>query len=583
MRLRVTGLAVCLGAVAAAPFGCGSDRDPYRRGIEETSFADAATESGCVGLERRCSRDLRSVIDGCDESLVVAVCPPDQGCAAGVCVPACSAAVSSAATTGCEFAALAPSRYEESRGSCFGALLTNTWGAPARIEAEYAGSAIDLAVSARVVRTSGDGVTYEPFTGEIQPGEIAVLFLNHAPERPVGRPPTGVGWVPCPAGITPAVVVDASIKGTARGQSFRIKTSAPVSAYSIYQLGKPGGHAATATLLLPVPAWKTGYIVTDAWEGDVGFPATQIVAAEDDTEVTIVSSADILPGPDVEGAAQGAAKTYRMKRGEALQFAQREQLDGSRIEATKSVAVLGGHECMNIPTGKRWCDQAQLQLFPVQSWGHEYAAAPHLSRREHGEPEPYLYRIVAAVDGTVLTYDPRRPPDAPTALGAAASRTFMTNEPFVVSSQDADHPITAYSYMTGLEFGKAKMDDGDPEFTYVIPTDQYLDRYVFYVAPSYRNSHLVVVRARSGGDDFQPVTLDCAGPLAGWEPLGTEGKYELVRVRLGGGGACGPGRHEMTSPGPFSVTIWGTDVASSYAYPGGAALRPLNAVGGLVR
>ncbi|MBX3209537.1 MAG: IgGFc-binding protein [Labilithrix sp.] len=583
MRLRATGLAVCLGAVAAAPFGCGSDRDPYRRGIEETSFADAAAGNGCVGLERRCSRDLRAVVDGCDESLVVAVCPPDQGCAAGVCVPACSAAVSSAATMGCEFAALAPSRYDESRGSCFGALLTNTWGAPARIEAEYAGSAIDLAVSARVVRTSGDGVTYEPFTGEIQPGEIAVLFLNHMPERPVGPSPTGVGWVPCPADVTPAVVVDASIKGTARGQSFRIKTSAPVSAYSIYQLGKPGGHAATATLLLPVPAWKTGYIVTDAWEGDVGFPATQIVAAEDDTEVTILSSADILPGPDVEGAAKGAPKSYRMKRGEVLQFAQREQLDGSRIEATKSVAVLGGHECMNIPTGKRWCDQAQLQLFPVQSWGREYAAAPYLSRRDRGEPEPYLYRIVAAVDGTVLTYDPRRPPDAPTALDAAASRTFMTNEPFVVSAQDSEHPITVYAYMTGVEFGKAKMDDGDPEFTYVIPTDQFLDRYVFYVAPSYRNSHLVVVRARSEGKDFEPVTLDCAGPLVGWEPLGTGGKYELVRVRLGDGGACGPGRHEMTSPGPFSVTVWGTDVASSYAYPGGAALRPLNAVGGLVR
>lgn len=583
MRLWATSLAVVLGAVAVAHFGCGADRDPYRRGIEETSFADAAAADGCVGLERRCSRDLRAVVDGCDESLVVAVCPPDRGCAAGACVPACSAAVSSAATVGCEFAALAPSRYDESRGSCFGALLTNTWGAPARIEADYAGSPIDLAVSARVVRTSGDGVTYEPFTGEIQPGEVAVLFLNHLPERPVGRPPTGVGWVPCPADVTPAVLVDTSIKGTARGKSFRIKTSAPVSAYSVYQLGRPGGHAASATPLLPVPAWKTGYVVTDAWEADVGFPATQIVAAEDETDVTVAGSATILPGPEVEGAPMGTPQTYRLNRGDVLQFAQSEQLAGSRVEASKSVAVLGGHECMNIPTGKRWCDQAQLQLFPVRSWGREYVAAPHLSRRVDGAPESYFYRIVAAVDGTALTYDPRRPADAPTVLDAAGSRIFMTHEPFVVSSQDSDHPITVYAYMTGLEFAKAKMDDGDPEFTYVIPTDQYLDRYVFYVAPSYRSSHLVIVRARPDGRDFQPVNLDCAGPLDGWSPVGSAGKYELVRVSLGAGGGCGPGRHEMSSTGPFSVTVWGTDVATSYAYPGGAAIRELNAVGGLVR
>ena len=572
-------LAGLLGAVAATPSGCGSGRDGFDSGALGTSFADAAAP-GCVGVERRCSRDLRSVLDGCDESLVVAECPPDQGCAAGACVPACSAAVSSAATVGCEFAALPPSRYDESRGSCFGALLRNSWGSPARIEAEWAGSPIDLAASARIVRTSGDGVTYEPFTGEIQPGDVAVLFLNHLPERPEGIPPTGVGWTPCPAGVTPAVLEDTSISKTARGQSFRIKTSAPVSAYSIYQMGKPGGVAASASLLLPIPAWKERYVVTDAWQRDVGLPTTQIVAAENDTEVTIVSSATILPGADVEGAAKGVPHTYRLSRGEVLQFAQNDELAGSWIESTKSVAVLGGHECMNIPTGMRWCDQAQLQLLPVQSWGREYAAAPHLSRRADGQPESYVFRVVAAVDGTVLTYEPEKPTDAPSTLDAGDSRTFVTHEPFVVSSQDSDHPIMVYAYMTGMEFGQAVMQEGDPEFTYVIPTDQYLDRYVFYVAPSYRNSHLVVVRARTDGKPFEPVTLDCAGQLDAWSPIGTSGRYELTRIRLGAGGPCGPGRHEMSSPGPFTVTVWGTDEASSYAYPGGAALRALNRVGG---
>jgi hypothetical protein len=109
-----------------------------------------------------------------------------------------------------------------------------------------------------------------------------------------------------------------------------------------------------------------------------------------------------------------------------------------------------------------------------------------------------------------------------------------------------------------VEFAKAEREDGDPEFTYVIPTEQYLDHYVFYADRTFRNSHLVVVRSRAEGKDFQPVALDCAGPLDGWKPLGSDGTHELVRVRLRkdsvdqhvGTGTCTAGRHEIDSSGP---------------------------------
>ena len=68
--------------------------------------------------------------------------------------------------------------------------------------------------------------------------------------------------------------------------------------------------------------------------------------------------------------------------------------------------------------------------------------------------------------------------------------------------------------------------------------------------------------------------------------MGSSGKYESARVFLTkrgapqkiGTGTCGAGRHEIRSPGPFSVTIWGTGYAASYGYPGGSAIRKLDSV-----
>jgi hypothetical protein len=41
-------------------------------------------------------------------------------------------------------------------------------------------------------------------------------------------------------------------------------------------------------------------------------------------------------------------------------------------------------------------------------------------------------------------------------------------------------------------------------------------------------------------------------------------------------GACDNGRHEMTSPAPFGITVWGFDNAVSYPYRAGASVKPIN-------
>jgi len=88
--------------------------------------------------------------------------------------------------------------------------------------------------------------------------------------------------------------------------------------------------------------------------------------------------------------------------------------------------------------------------------------------------------------------------------------------------------------------------------------------------------------------DFEPVELDCAGTLIGWQPLGD---LEYTRVDLVTGnfedvGNCSNGRREMTSEAPFGVTVWGWGTLGiepsthdvSYAYPAGASVQVINEV-----
>jgi hypothetical protein len=230
------------------------------------------------------------------------------------------------------------------------------------------------------------------------------------------------------------------------------------------------------------------------------------------------------------------------------------------------------------------------------------------------------WRIVGAVNGTTLTYDPAAPAGAPTALAAGQVAGFESPGPFVVRSQDAAHPFYLAEYMTGgdippyFQTNNVETPDdgeGDAEFVNVVPPAQYLSRYTFFTDPTYPETNLVVVRVKDPGlGVFPDVTLDCVpGALAGWTAVGTTGLYELARVDLSTGdfqgvGGCDNGVHTIQAsfagvdsgvPVPrFGVTVWGwgntitlpqpndLDPRStrwvSYAYPAGANFAPLNAV-----
>jgi hypothetical protein len=241
----------------------------------------------------------------------------------------------------------------------------------------------------------------------------------------------------------------------------------------------------------------------------------------------------------------------------------------------------------------------------VRALGSEYVGVRYRNRYANIEESP-PWRIIGAANGTVLTWDPSPPSGAPTTLSLGQVAQFNSNGPFVVSSQDSNHPFYVSAHMTGAEqfdpgFVDGGMTDvpgdgrGDAEFVNVIPPAEYIPSYVFFTDPTYPETDLVIVRT-SGSGGFADVTLDCAGTLSGWAPVGTSGKYEYTRFDLvtgnfQGTGSCNNGRHSISSSAPFGVTVWGWGSAAtgeegmgfytqyvSYAYPAGAAVAGINQV-----
>lgn len=503
---------------------------------------------------------------------------------------ACMAAVQQSSSVGCEYYAVHMDGGFGADNGCFVVFLANTSPRPAHVKVSFAGVDVDLAGHATIPRGNGKHITYEDvdLAAGVAPGEVAALFLAGLPNP--GSPEDGNkapnSPVACP--VAPALSSLTQLHGTGRGAAFRVKTDAPVVAYQMLPYG--GGNAAVtgATLLLPTSAYGTNYVAADAYGGTGTVTGTtqssmDIVAAEDDTHVTLTPVADVNAGPGVEPVKAGAQAGYTLKAGEVLQFTQQKELTGSVLLADKPVTVFAGNPCTNVPSTTPYCDHAEQQIPPVQALGSEYLAVTYRPRTDKPEHPPW--RLIGAVDGTTLAYSAAV--GGPASVGRGELVEFQTGTPFRVRSQDKDHPFLLIGSMSSAT--NAGGDGyGDADIVRVVPVGQYMDRYVFFTDPTYPETNLVVTRTR-GADGFADVTLDCAGTLGGWTPIDDAHEFtrvDLVRHDFEPQGGCDNGRHEMTSKSPFGLTVWGWGSPEtstytgyvSYGYPAGENVKKLTDV-----
>jgi hypothetical protein len=495
----------------------------------------------------------------------------------------CGTAIQNKSSIGCDYYSIVPAAFNTlADGNCFAAYIANTSSNDAAIEVTYDGQTLNLAGMARIPSGSGSNITYAPLpNGKLPAGQMAILFLMNHGNSSV------YNWVSCPAGVSPGVTSTSTAStDTTILKAFHITTSEPVIAYDTFPYGGASAYMTSSTLLVPTSAWDTSYIAVDAYAtlGDEfpHDPFIQVAANLPGTQVTITPTAPIVGGANVAPTGQGVPHTYSLGAGEVLQLHQKAELAGSVISSNNPVSVWGGHACMQIDVGNSACDSAHQELFPVRALGWEYAAVKHKDRTSFVEQPPW--RMVGVVDGTALTYSPPVA-GAPTTINKGQLVMFKGAGPFVVTSQDKDHPFYFGGHMTGQMSQGQQFGTGDPEWVNIVPPAQYMDKYIFFTDPTMGNTNLVVVRRKASDGTFKDVSLDClSGPVSGWQPIGTS-NYEYTRVDIttGNGVAtsvngCNNGLHEMHSDEPFGLTVWGWDSFVSYAYPAGAKIEFINDV-----
>jgi hypothetical protein len=587
MRLRLVWPAPA-AVLSAFVFGGACAESSLNAGSVDAGQLDEASSGGSGGTSPWI--DGASIDSPFDPNAPCATeCIGKTVCYGGSCRDACEVAALRQLSVGCEYYAVNMDAIDPAVGGCFVSFVANTFAEAANITVQFKGQPLDLAKFAKIPVGSGKSLTYAAYdpTQGLAPDGVAILFLANSPTEKYA--------VQCP--VPAAIESGAQVLGTGRGSAFQIETDVPVVAYQMLPYG--GGSAAItgATLLLPTSAWHTNYVAVNGYEHGAHGASMNLVAAKDGTQITLLPKVDIVGGNGVAAAAAGSPVTYALDAGEVLQITQPEELTGSPIESNKPIGLWAGHRCALVPTDRAFCDHLEQQIPPVRALGSEYVVVPPRKRAAQSEPQPR--RIIGAVDGTQLTFEPDV--GGPASIDSGQVVEFRTDEPFVVRSQDADHPFLVLSYMSGLGTNSSfHPGEGDPDVVRIVPPKQYLKRYVFFTDPTYPETNLVVVRQK-GENGFAAVQLGCAGILQGWTPVGSAGMYEYALLDLVSGdfqpqNGCDNGRHEMSSDEPFGLWVWGwgsratqgdgpCDIFSpnytcwvSYGYPAGEGVVPINTV-----
>jgi len=296
-----------------------------------------------------------------------------------------------------------------------------------------------------------------------------------------------------------------------------------------------------------------------------------VVANENDTDVEIRLSTTQTQ------VAQGNIRRVRLQRGQSYLVqafvsarTSGEDLTGTLIRSTKPVAVVSGHFRAAVPRNESTDSRDLLaeQLPSVDKWGTSFAVAPMVAPSDaqfSSDRDRPLYRIVAAVDSTIVTVNGLPLPR----LNSGTHVTQLLTSPVSVQS---NHPIlVAVIDRSSSRSSVSRLRSGDPSLIVVPPIDQYLTSYrVMSIEPEESGppaftEHWLMITFAQGAlpslrVDGQPVAPTGAFP-------GTDMVYAHVSVASGS--------HEITCNEPIGAMAVGYGPVESYGYTAGLQFKRL--------
>lgn len=438
-------------------------------------------------------------------------------------------------------------------------VLVPVWGLARRLSAGLALLAVLASAPAFAAPDSKGTDFWVMFNANLGVPTLSLFITGETATNGVVSVP-GLGFS-SPFSVTPGVVttVDVPVSAqvtaldTVTNQGIHVIANAEVTVYGLNRL-----QATTdAYLALPTDILGTNYI-------NLGYRNTNVVNASQlglvgtqaGTVVTITPSA--LAGGRPAGVPYnivlGQGQTYQLRTTEGAPA----DLSGTLISSTAPVAVFGGHQCANIPTGAVACDHIVEQLPPTTTWGKAFVTMP-LATRTLGD----TFRVLASENGTVVNVN---------GSNVATLNRGQLHEQIITGPAriTANQPVLVAQYSNGSSFDGVT---SDPFEMLIPPFEQFLAAYTVTTPASgfpVNFINIVVPNAAVGS-----VTLDgVAVPVASYTPVpGTTFSGAQLPVTVGS--------HSLAGPSPFGAFMYGYASFDSYGYPGGMSLAQVAVVSSL--
>ncbi|MBS1627353.1 MAG: PKD domain-containing protein [Bacteroidetes bacterium] len=361
--------------------------------------------------------------------------------------------------------------------------------------------------------------------------------------------------------------------GITTNGAIHIVSDNPVAVYAHIIKSQRSG----ATLVLPTNVLGKEYIVPSykSLGSSAGFGAVSVVAVEANTQIEITPTINSKNGLKTVGnkytiTLPNAGDAYQ------LQFVAGGDISGTRIKSVssstgscKKIAVFSsttwsGFGCTSIRSG----DNLYQQLFPITSWGQNFATAPIKTRISD------IIRVYVNDPTTVVNKIENGITTTLTGLNATGNYyEFSTGNPTYIQS---DKPISVVQYMTTMAC-QTGPSIGDPEMIILNPIEQTINNITVFSAyqswvptnqSDISNCYLNIIIKTNATASFKinglkPIASFAVIPGTAYSYLQEEVTYLAITNPV----------HTLTADSSFIAIAYGLGNVESYGYNAGTSVK----------
>ncbi|TAL67606.1 MAG: T9SS type A sorting domain-containing protein [Bacteroidetes bacterium] len=370
------------------------------------------------------------------------------------------------------------------------------------------------------------------------------------------------------------------------GAGIHVTSADPVVVYGLAR----GSGSSDGYMAIPISTWGREYIVASWADGannetEYRPSYVSIIAAYDNTRVSFIlggNSSTQTKG----GMKPGEMKQFTLYTGDVVVFpsmGKNADLSGSKIIATKPVAVVTGNRCAAIPETENNCDYLIEQELPMQVWGKEFHVAPINKRKKNP-----IIKIMSKEEGNKIFKNGVEIASIKNIGGLEGDGWLRMR-----TDNGKPAPVTIRSEKPSCItlFNPSRSEDTiniDPFQMIQIP-DEHYQKDVFFTTPSakyylefpsnyvniiYESDDLGTVPddlqfAQEPNGKLQWERVNLTSPASGVAFLGTQSgkRYYLKQFQLPSYGA-----YKFRANNPIMVYVYGYSETASYGYPASAEL-----------